>query len=165
VRRDNPDREKVVARVASPLTVTEVPIAGNTNAIRIRFTKPYARNDHAPTTPTLGDQQFERHNVLLTPEEPLERLRYVPGTLAFEAPGVVRFDLSPESPYSRGASGWQKGRYRLRVCGTDDAPSKRLALTDLGGVPLDGEPAAPAAGAISGDGTAAGDFSMTFVVG
>jgi hypothetical protein len=165
LRRDGPARETVVARVASPSRPTEVPIGGNTNAIRIRFTKPYARNDHAPTTPTLGDQQFDRHNVLVTPEEPLDQLRYVPGTLAFEAPDVVRFDLFPDSPYSRGALGWQKGRYRLRVCGTDDVPSRRRALTDIAGVALDGEPRAPAAGAISGDGTAAGDFSTTFVVG
>ena len=161
-----PDGETVVTSVASPLTPIELPINGNTNAIRVRFTKPFAQDAHAPTTPGSDDANFQRHNVLVLPEEPLQGIRYVPGALAIEAPDTLRFDLLTGSPYSRGPQrGWQKGRYRLLVCGTQDAPSGRPALTDLSGVALDGEPRAPANGAISGDGTAAGDFSITFTVG
>ena len=125
-----------------------------------------AQDAHAPTTPGPDDANFQRHNVLVLPEEPLQGIRYAPGALAIEAPDTLRFDLLTGSPYSRGPQrGWQKGRYRLLVCGTQDAPSGRPALTDLSGVALDGEPRAPANGAISGDGTAAGDFSITFTVG
>jgi hypothetical protein len=166
LRRGGPGGEQVVARVASPLAPTELPLDGNTDAIRIRFTKPFARGEHAPTTPGLGDRDFERHNLLIVRDRPLERMPYVPGTLALEAPDVLRFDLLADSPYSRGPGrGWERGRYRLRVCGTDEPAKQRRALTDVAGVALDGEPSAPADGAISGDGTPAGDFSMTFVIG
>ena len=166
LRRDGPNRETRVAAVGSPLTATQVPIKGNTNAIRIRFTKPFAQDAHAPTTADLGEQNFERHNVLVLPERPLQQMRHVPGTLAIEAPDTLRFNLFPDSPYAQGPRlGWQKGRYRLRICGTDDVASGRRALTDLAGVALDGEPASAADGALSGDGTAAGDFSITFIVG
>ena len=120
----------------------------------------------SPSTPGSGDTDFQRHNVVITPEQALQGMPYVPGTLALEAPDTLRFDLSPDSPYSRGQDlGWQKGRYRIRLCGTDDAASGRRALADVSGVPLDGEPSAPANGGISGDGNAAGDFLTTFIVG
>jgi hypothetical protein len=160
------DGETRVVNVASPLTPTEVPINGNTNAIRVRFTQPFAQDAHAPTTAGTDEQNFQRHNVLVVPEEPLQDLRYVPGKITIEAPDTLRFDLLPGSPYSRGPlRGWQKGRYRLLICGTEDAASGRRALTDVPGVALDGEPSAPANGGISGNGTAGGDFSTLFVVG
>jgi hypothetical protein len=166
LRRDGPDGETLIARIDSPLATTELPIKANTNAIRIRFTKPFAQDAHKPTTAELGEKNFERHNVLVLPDRPLQGMPYVPGTLMIETPDTVRFDLFPDSPYSRGPKlGWQKGRYRLRICGTDDVASGRRALTDLAGLALDGEPTSPATGALSGDGTAAGDFSTSFIVG
>jgi len=166
VHRGGPAGESAVASVDSPLAATQVRIGGRTNAIRIRFSKPFAQDAHRPTTAVLGDNNFKRHNVLVVPEQELQGMPFVPGTLTVEGPQVVRFDLHVDSPYSRGPElGWQKGRYRILLCGTEDAASGRRALTDLAGVPLDGEPSAPANSAISGDGAAAGDFVAAFVVG
>ena len=79
---------------------------------------------------------------------------------------MLRFDLSIDSPYPRGVElGWQKGRYRILLSGTEDMASGRRALTDLDGLPLDGEPISPANGVMSGDGAATGDFVSTFIVG
>ncbi len=166
LRRGGPDGERLIASVASPLSPTQLSIEGNTNALRMRFTKPFSQNERRPSTPGPGDSDFQRHNVVITPERVLQGVSYVPGTLALEAPDTLRFDLFPDSPYSRGRElGWQKGRYRIRLCGTDDDASGRRALADVAGTPLDGEPSAPADGGISGNGTAAGDFVTTFIVG
>jgi len=166
IRRGGPDGEAPVASVASPLSPTQVAIDGNANAVRIRFTKPFAQDERRPSTPGPGDTDFARHNIVITPERVLQGTPYVPGTLTLEAPDIVRFDLFPDSPYSRGRElGWQKGRYRIRLSGTDDAASGRRALADAGGTLLDGEPSEPSNGGISGDGTAAGDFMITFIVG
>jgi len=166
LRRGDADGERVVASVESPLAPTVVPIARNTNAIRIRFTKPLARGDRGPSTAGTGETDFQRHNVLVTPERTLENVPFVAGTLQFESADTLRFDLFPDGPYSRGIDlGWQKGRYRIRLAGTDDPGSGRRALADADGVALDGEPAAPAQGAISGEGNAGGDFVASFTIG
>jgi len=166
LRHDEGRDTRVVASVASPLTPTEVPIDRNVNAIRVRFTKPLARGEHRPSTPGSGDADFKRHNVLITPERPLEGVPFVAGTLVLESAETLRFDLFPDAPYSRGGNlGWQKGRYRIRLAGSDDAASGRRALADADGAALDGEPAAPDRGAISGDGNAGGDFVATFLIG
>jgi hypothetical protein len=166
LRRSGPGGETPLARIDSPLAPTRVRIGGNANAIRIRFSKPFAQDAHRPTTAGLGDAHFARHNVLVTPEEVLQNIPYVPGTLEVEAPDTLRFDLFVDSPYSRGPKlGWQKGRYRIRLFASDDAASGRHALTDVAGTPLDGEPTASTAGAISGDGAAGGDFIAIFIVG
>ena len=165
LRRTPGAAEALVASVASPLSVTAVDIRGNANAIRVRFDKPFAQDAHKPTTHEPGDVDFQRHNVQVRPESPLNNLPFVPGSLVIEAPDTVRFDLFADSPYSRGARGWQKGRYTVFLCGDEDLPANRQALTDLAGAPLDGEPIAPAAGVISGDGTKGGDFRADFVVG
>lgn len=157
--------DKSVASVSDPRESTAVPIDGNTNAVRIRFTAAFAQNARTPTTAGANDNDFTRHNVLITPERPLQRVPYVPGSLVIEAADTIRFDLSPESPYSRGTSGWQKGAYRVRLCGVDDAAAKRLAIVDASGRALDGDPAAASNGAISGDGIAGGNFEAAFVIG
>jgi hypothetical protein len=149
----------------TPMQDTKVDIDGKTNAIRIRFTRALAGGQHKPTTHAPGDADFTLHNVQVLPESPLGGLPCVPGTLALEHPDTIRFDLSDESPYSRGADGWQKGRYRIVLRGDEDLAQHRPALADLDGKPLDGEPVAPASGVISGVGGPGGDFSAFFVVG
>jgi hypothetical protein len=161
-RRDG--SETVVASVQSPLQDTPVGIAGNPNAIRIRFSTPFAQDQHAPSTHGPNDSNFDLHNVQILPTAPLNNLGYVPGVLMVESPDTIRFDLSPGSPYMRKGGGWQKGRYRLFLRGTEPA-NDRPALTDLADRELDGEPIAPASGVFSGNGTAGGDFSAFFVIG
>ncbi|MFL6711445.1 MAG: hypothetical protein ACJ8LN_00750, partial [Sulfurifustis sp.] len=161
-RRDG--AETVVASMQTPLTETPVPIGQRPNAIRIRFSKPFAQNQHKPATHGPNDANPTRRNVQIIPDDHLNNLTYVPGTVQIEAPDTIRFDLWRESPFVRGDGGWQKGRYRLFLRGTEPA-ANQPALTDLAGKALDGEPIAPAAGVISGNGTAGGDFSAFFVVG
>ena len=85
------------------------------------------------------------------------------GGVADEKTRVVRFDLSPESPYFRPNGGWQKGRYQIFLRGNEQ--TNQPALTDQADQALDGEAKAPAGGVMSGDGTAGGDFSTFFIVG
>ena len=165
LQRTTDTGETLVASVKSPLVATALKLGGKTNAIRLRFNKPFAQNANKPSTPAMNDPDFERHNVLVLPGKVINKIEFVPGTVAIEAPDTLRFDLFIDSPYSRGPLGWQKGRFRLFVRGTEDVARGRRALTDLAGVPLDGEPSAPANGLISGDGSPAGDFFATFVVG
>jgi hypothetical protein len=158
--------ETVVASVKSPLKATQVAIGGQTNAIRIKFSRPFAQGPRQPSTAGIHDASFERHNVLVLPEQPLQGERYVPGSLVIESAQVVRFDLADDTIYSRGPQlGWQKGRYRILLAGVDDPQTGRRALADMAGSALDGEPAAPANGVISGDGTKGGDFAAVFTVG
>jgi hypothetical protein len=155
--------ETPVAAVNTPLQDTLVPIGGKTNAIRIRFSGPLAQGQHAPTTHGLNDADFARHNVQILPDDPLDGIPFVPGTLTVEAPDTLRFDLE-RSPYVRNTGGWQKGRYQIVLCGTADASAGRQALADAAGTALDGEAIAPASGVMSGNGTAGGDFRAFFVV-
>lgn len=167
LRRGGPvDIETVVASVKSPLKATQVAIDGATNTIRVKFSRPFDQGPRQPSTAGIHDTSFERHNVLVLPERPLQGERYVPGSLVIESAQVLRFDLANETVYSRGPGlGWQKGRYRILLAGVDDPTTGRRALADAAGPALDGEPAAPANGVISGDGTMGGDFSTTFTVG
>jgi hypothetical protein len=157
--------ETQVAAVSSPLAETPVNIAGRANAIRIRFNRALATDQHKPTTHGSGDPDFELHNVQVLPDDPLNGLAYVPGTLVPESPDTVRFDLALQPPYARGDGGWQKGRYRVFLRGTEDLPRSRQALADSAGTALDGEAIAPAGGVMSGDGSAGGDFTAAFMVG
>lgn len=157
--------EAVVASIASPLEITEVDIGGQPNAIRVRFNKPLATDQHAPTTPAAGDANYELHNVQILANDQLDGLPYVPGNLTLEAADTIRFDLDPESPYRRSGGGWQKGRYRIYLRGDESLPNHRQALADTDGVALDGEAKAPAGGVISGNGSAGGDFNAEFVIG
>lgn len=165
IRRSAAGADTAVASVQSPLQNTAVDINGKTNAIRIRFSKPLATDQHQPTTHGVNDPDFQLHNLQVLPERPLNQLPYVPGALVVEAPDTVRFDLSRESPYARGADGWQKGRYKIFLRGDEDLAQNRQALADTTGNALDGEPIAPAAGVMSGDGAFGGDFSAGFTVG
>lgn len=166
IRRDPASgADAAVAAVQDPKQDTAVDIDGRTNAIRIRFTRPLATDQHVPTTHPLNDPDFSAHNVQVLPDQPLNALPYVPGSLVIEAPDTVRFDLFVDSPYSRGIDGWQKGRYRIALRGTEDLAQSRQALADTSGQALDGEPIVPAGGVMSGDGTAGGDFSAMFMVG
>ena len=164
IRLDAAGNETPVTGMATPLADTLVDIAGKTNAIRIRFTKALATDAHAPSTHGPGDPDFTLHNVQVLPEPPLRASPYVPGSLVLEHADTVRFDLFDPSPFSRGADGWQKGRYRIKLRGDEDLAQGRQALAGLDGKPLDGEPVAPGS-VISGDGTPGGDFSAIFVVG
>jgi hypothetical protein len=165
IRRSAAGTDTAVASVQSPLQNTAVDINGKTNAIRIRFSKPLATDQHQPTTHGLNDPDFQLHNLQVLPERPLNQLPYVPGSLVVEAQDTVRFDLSRESPYARGADGWQKGRYKIFLRGNEDLAQARQALADTAGNALDGEPIAMAAGVMSGDGNSGGDFSADFTVG
>lgn len=163
VRRSAAGTETHVAGIQSPLNDTPVDLNGKTNAIRIRFTRPLAADQHQPTTHGPGDPDFQSHNVQVLPDHPGNALPFVPGSLVVEQSDTIRFDLFKESPWSRGPDGWQKGRYRIFLRGTD--AQNRPALADSGDQPLDGEAIAPAGGVMSGDGTPGGDFSAFFVVG
>lgn len=157
-----------VAQVQSPLDDLKIKIGLRPNAIRVRFTADFAQDAHLPNTHGFGDADFKRHNVLVLPVKPLNNLEYVPGTLKIEDARSIRFDLFRDSPYARnedhGVFGWQKGRYQLMLFGDADAGAQRLAITDTGGTALDGEKAAPANGAISGNGTPGGVFELSFVI-
>ena len=164
IRRSANGTEQPVAGMATPLQDTLIDINGKTNAIRIRFTQPLATDEHKPSTHGPSDPDFQLHNVQVLPERPLEGVPFVPGTLVLEQPDTLRFDLARESPYSRGADGWQKGRYQVLLRGDEDLARGRHGLPSAAGTPLDGEPIARAAGVISGNGTAGGNFSAFFVV-
>jgi hypothetical protein len=157
--------EAVVASMQTPLQDTQIAIDRNTNAIRIRFNKPLATNQHKPTTHGMNDADFKAHNVLVLPDRPLNHLEYVPGSVTLEAPDTVRFDLYPEGPYVRRGRGWQKGRYQIVLRGTEHLDLNQQALADAADAALDGEPVAPANGVMSGDGTAGGDFNAYFIIG
>ena len=133
IRRSAAGADTAVTSVQSPLQDTAVDINGKTNAIRIRFSKPLATDQHQPTTHGLNDPDFQLHNLQVLPERPLNALPYVPGSLVLEAPDTVRFDLSRESPYARGADGWQKGRYKIFLRGNEDLAQNRQALADTAG--------------------------------
>jgi hypothetical protein len=166
VSRSGGAPEQPVASMLSPLQDTAVNIDDNPNAIRIRFSKPFAQDQHKPTTHGLNDPDFTRHNVQVVPETPLNNLAYVPGTLTIEGPDTMRFDLLPESPYRRQEGGWQKGRYFILLRGTENLPANQQALADLNSAALDGEAIAPSpGGSMSGNGTAGGDFKAPFVIG
>ena len=164
VYREPDGQETLVATMQNPLADTPVDINGRTNAIRIRFDKPFAQDQHVPSTHGVADPDFQVHNVQVLPDQRLNP-PYVPGTLVRESADTVRFDLSAESRYSRGANGWQKGRYRLFLRGNEDLANNRQALADQSGSALDGEPIALGDNVISGDKTPGGDFSATFTIG
>lgn len=159
--------EAIVASVQSPLQDTLINIERHVNAIRIRFTKPFATNQHIPTTHGLKEADYKIHNVQVLPEKPIKNLLYVPGTLAIETSDTIRFDLLPGSPYILGGegSGWQKGRYRIFLRGTEQLSENRQALTDTSNHAFDGEPIVPTGGMLSGNGAEGGDFNAHFVIG
>jgi hypothetical protein len=161
--------ETEVAKVQSPLDDLKIKISLRPNAIRVRFTDAFAQDAHMPSTHQHNDPDFKRHNVQVLPTDPLNGVEYVPGTLKIEDSRTIRFELFSDSPYVRnepgGVFGWQKGRYQLMLFGDDDAAANRHAITDTAGSKLDGEKAAPANGAISGNGSAGGTFELTFIIG
>lgn len=171
IRRNPNAQEETVAVVTSPQERTDVKINGRANAIRIRFSRSVEQGPthlHRATTPALGDSNFRRHNVLVLPQRSGGgALPYVPGSLVWENSQTLRFDLAPESVYSRGADGWQKGGYVIDLCGTDSVADTRFALLDAStATALDGDPITPTAGGpLSGDGVAGGDFKTRFTVG
>lgn len=165
IRRSAAGPGDLVASMATPMQDTAVEIDGKANAIRIRFTQPLATDQHKPATHGFGDADFKLRNVQVLPEHPLNALPFVPGTLVLEQPDTIRFDLFSDSPYSRGADGWQKGRYEIRLRGDENLAQSQQTLAGTEGRPLDGEPIAPASGVISGNNNPGGDFSAFFVVG
>jgi hypothetical protein len=160
-------RRSVIATVQSPLAQTQVPVDKQGDAIRVRFTKPIDTGAKAPTTPGLNDPNWRRHNVLVLPEpNPRFGLEYVPGKLTIEAPDTLLWELNRESRFwATQLKGWQKGRLRLAIFGDGDAGVARAALADTAGGALDGEPIAPAGGAMSGNGSPGGTFVSIFTVG
>jgi hypothetical protein len=160
--------ETPVAEVESPLKEVKLKIRQHVTSIRVKFTGDFSQAaPNLPSTHVYTDAEPDRHNVQVLPSDVLNGLKYVPGTLAIEDPRTLRFDLFPDSPYARWDNtgmGWQKGEYTLVLFGDDDAAAKRHAIADTGGTALDGEAAAPAGGAISGDGTAGGTFKLVFII-
>jgi hypothetical protein len=158
------DQALLVVGAASPLQTTEVPIRRNVNAIRIRFTAPFGAGAQLPTThESVADPDFKRHAVQVLPEGMvLGGLPFVPGSLVVLDAQTLRFDLNRDSPYVRAGGSWQKGLYRLRLAGDADAGAGRQPIVDGAGKALDGEAIAPADGAMSGNGTAGGDFTLLF---
>jgi hypothetical protein len=158
---------EVIAAVQSPLDVVSVPIRKQANSIRVKFTQAFDQGAKAPTTPGPGDSSWKRHNVLVTPESDRQPGHdYVPGSIAFEAPDTLRWDLYPEPPfYSPRYKGWQKGTRRLTIFGDPDPGAHREPVSNTSGIALDGEPIAPGAGVVSGDGTPGGIFTLLFRVG
>jgi hypothetical protein len=157
----------VIASVQSPATITKVPINKQGSAIRVKFTAPFAQDAHKPATPGMNAANWKKFNVLVVPEPASPNGPFfVPGKIVVEGPDTIRFDVVRENPFfDSGYKGWQKGQLRMRIFGDDDTTAGRLAVTDTGGVELDGEPIAPAAGAMSGDGTKGGEFTFLFRIG
>jgi hypothetical protein len=135
------------------------------NAIRIRFSKPFAQDTHMPTTHAFGDPDYQRHNVqVLVVDENDVVATFMPGALRVDADDTITFLRKiPEQP-SREPLPWPGGRFRLFLRGNDDQAHGHPALVDTTGLAFDGEPIAPANGVMSGDGTAGGDFTANFVV-
>lgn len=159
---------QVIATVQSPKDTTKVPIGGQGRFIRVTFTRPIDQGANKPTTPGLNDAGFKKHNVLVLPEGggPAAGVQYAPGKVTVVAPDTILWELHKESPFYSGQhKGWQKGTLRLALFASDDPGTGRKALKEAGGEELDGEPTAPTGGAISGDGTKGGDFSLVFNVG
>ena len=157
--------ETPITTMVNPLVDTVIAIGRNMNALRIRFNQPFAQDQRVPTTPGVNDPDFKRHNVVIVPDDILNNMPYVPGSLTIESADTVRFDLSRESPYFRRQGGWQKGRYRLLLRGNENLPSGHPSLGNTSGATFDGEPIAPAGGVISGDNSAGGDFVGAFIIG
>lgn len=157
--------EALITTMVNPLVDTMIDIARNMNTLRIAFTQSFAQDQRAPTTPGVNDPDFKRHNVQILPDDILNNVPYVAGTLTIESANTARFELARESPYFRAQGGWQKGRYRVLLRGNENLPFGQQALGNTSGVAFDGEPIAPAGGVISGDNSAGGDFIGAFVVG
>jgi hypothetical protein len=168
VSRNADGVETLAAEVESPLKEVKLKIKQHVNLIRVTFTEDISRiAPHQPSTHTYGDNDPDRHNVQVRPSEVNGGFEYVPGKLTIEGPRAVRFDLFEDSPYARhdaGGMGWQKGEYTLLLFGDGDAAAQRHPIADTAGTALDGEPAAPVGGAISGDGTPGGTFKLVFII-
>ncbi|MES2938099.1 MAG: hypothetical protein V4864_10475 [Pseudomonadota bacterium] len=164
--RDGAETE--VAEVQSPLDPVKLKIKQHVTAIRVRFTEDFLQiAPNLPTTHTFGDTDADRHNVQVRPSDILGGLDYVPGTLTMEDMRTMRFDLFPDSPYVRTDAtgfGWQKGEYTLLLFGDDNALVDLHAIVSTAHIGLDGEAAAPAGGAISGDGAPGGSFKLVFTI-
>ncbi len=157
------DGEQVVQTVDSPLNKVTIKAGSFVNSIRVAFTAAFEQAAHVPTTAGAQEADYQSHNVLVLLLKPKQgQQAWLPGTLTIEAPDTVRFDLLDLSTPS-GAPPWPAGPYQLYLRGSDSA-ANRLGLADTSGQALDGEPTAPAGGAISGDGVAGGDFIFTFTI-
>ncbi len=152
----------VVATVQSPLAAVKVPIGKLANAIRVTFTQPFDQAANAPTTPAAGDAQWKGYNVLVTRDSAAPPNDYIPGSIQFEAADTLRWDL--DAAVAQSNKGWPKGNLRLSLFGDPDAASGRKPIDGGDGLALDGEPIAPAGGAISGDGQPGGTFILRFTV-
>jgi hypothetical protein len=156
--------EQVVASVQSPLQDTQVSGDKGSNALRIRFSMPFAQDRHVPKTHGPNDSDYMLRNVQILPVDPQKSLPYVPGALTIESPTTVRFDPTPDTPYAQANGAWTKGRYKIFLRGTEDVAKNQEALANTSGQALDGEPIAPAGGVMSGNGTVGGDFTTVFIV-
>jgi len=165
-RRNNADQ--VVAEVHSPLD--EVHIERGFDTIRIQFTEPFATSRaRALTTHGLDDAKFKSHSVQVRLGEQDEHnlgVPYLPGELKTEAPDIVRFVVIRGSRVVDREGRWPSGpsSFRLFLRGMPPGRGERPPVSNAAGDALDGEPIAPDGTAISGDGTAGGDFELSFVV-
>jgi hypothetical protein len=101
------------------------------------------------------------------PQHPPEfGMDFVPGKLVIEDAKTIRWDLNPETRFFNPQfGGFQKGIRTFTLFAKDDPAIPRRAITDLANVALDGEPKPFDGTSMSGDGTAGGEFTITFRVG
>jgi hypothetical protein len=159
------DGEHVVQEIKSPLDKVTIKAGTFVNAIRVAFTTPFEQAAHNPTTAGLQDPDYLSHNVLvltLKSRQPQPQA-WLPGTLTIEAADTVRWDVINTTPPTANLPPWPVGQYQLALRGSD-AGANRPGLDDQFGQALDGEPIAPNGSAISGDGVAGGDFTLTFTI-
>ena len=159
------DGEQVVQEIKSPLDKVTIKAGSFVSSIRIVFTTPFEQAAHVPTTAGLQDPDYLSHNVLVLAlkSRQAQQQPWLGGTLAIEAPDTVRWDVINTTPPTAVLPPWPVGQYQLALRGSD-AGANRPGLADQFAQALDGEPIAPAGGAISGDGVAGGDFSLTFTI-
>ena len=156
------DGEQVVQEIKSPLDKVTIKAGTFVNSVRIVFTSAFEQAAHVPTTAGLQEADFLTHNVLMLALKSKQQ-PWLPGTLAIEAADTVRWDIINTTPPTANLPPWPAGPFQLALRGSDSA-ANRPGLSDQFAQALDGEPIAPAGGAISGDGVAGGDFTFTFTI-
>jgi hypothetical protein len=114
-------------------------------SLRVVFTQPIA-----PSTVVAGGVGADpRAQSFLVLEQ---RLGLVPGTLAFEQPTIVRWDIDIDL--------FPAGRYAVQLAGETDTSVGRPAIANSAGVRLDGEPI----NLPSGDDAEGGSFRFRFEI-
>jgi hypothetical protein len=125
---------------SSPLTFKREQLV---RSLRVAFTRPI---DSSTVVAGSAGQDPKAPSFLVMEKE----AGVIPGTLAFENPTTVRWDI--------GSDAAPAGRYAVRLSGEADATVGRPAISSTDGLRLDGEPL----GLPSGDNAEGGTFQFRF---